>query len=179
MNRSQLEHIIRSSAAILATDEFVIVGSQSILGAYPAAPGAFTESMEADLYPVDNPENAEILSATIGEESHFHSTFGIYADGVSETTSKLPEGWRDRLVKVQNEYTNGAIGWCLDPTDLAIAKHIAGRPKDNEFTAAMVRFDMVDAAEFRKRLGTVELTNEHRERILDRFAAQVAKTTPG
>ncbi len=34
MNRSQLEHIIRASAAILGTDQFVIVGSQSILGAY-------------------------------------------------------------------------------------------------------------------------------------------------
>lgn len=27
MNRSQLEHIIRASAAILATDQFVIVGT--------------------------------------------------------------------------------------------------------------------------------------------------------
>ena len=33
MNRSQLEHIIRASAAIMGTDQFVIVSSQSILGA--------------------------------------------------------------------------------------------------------------------------------------------------
>ena len=137
MNRSQLEHIIRAAAAILATDQFVIVGSQSILGTYPEATGTFAESVEADLYPMDTPGNAEILSATIGEESHFHSTFGVYADGVSEETSILPAGWRNRLVKVQNENTAGAIGWCLDPTDLAIAKHIAGREKDNLFTAAM------------------------------------------
>ena len=62
----------------------------------------------------------------MGELSPFFDAFGIFADGVSPETSKLPEGWRDRLVKVQNENTNGAIGWCLDPTDLAIAKHVAG-----------------------------------------------------
>ena len=81
MNRSQLEHIIRASAAILGTDQFVIVGSQSILGAYPTIPPNIARSVEADLYPIDEPENAEILSATIGEESHFHGTFGVYADG--------------------------------------------------------------------------------------------------
>ena len=170
MNRSQLEHIIRASAAILGTDQFVIVGSQSILGAYPSVPRALAESVEADLYPIDEPANAEVLSATIGEESHFHGAFGVYADGVSEETSILPAGWRDRLVKVQNENTNGAIGWCLDPTDLAIAKHIAGREKDIHFTAAMAHHGMIDESAFVERLETVDIPPDHRERILRRFA---------
>ncbi len=178
MNRSQLEHIIRAAAAILATDQFVIVGSQSILGTYPEATGTFAESVEADLYPMDTPGNAEILSATIGEESHFHSTFGVYADGVSEETSILPAGWRNRLVKVQNENTAGAIGWCLDPTDLAIAKHIAGREKDNLFTAAMAQHGMIDESAFIERLETVDLPPEHRARVLRRFTAQTAAAEP-
>ena len=61
MNRSQLEHIIRGSAAILGTDQFVIVGSQSILGAYPSAPPGLAQSVEADLSPMDKPANAEYL----------------------------------------------------------------------------------------------------------------------
>ena len=174
MNRSQLEHIIRASAAILATDQFVIVGSQSILGTYPHPPDALAESIEADIYPVDTPANAEVLSATIGEESHFHGAFGVYADGVSEETSILPAGWRDRLVKVQNENTTGAIGWCLDPTDLAIAKHIAGREKDVQFTAAMAQHGMIDESAFVERLETVDVPPGHRERVLRRFTAQVA-----
>lgn len=47
----------------------------------------------------------------MGELSPFFVAFGIFAAGVSPETSKLPEGWRDRLVKVQKENTNGAIGW--------------------------------------------------------------------
>ena len=174
MTRSQLEHIIRASAAILATEQFVVVGSQSLLGTYPRVPPALAYSVEADLYPVDDPENAEILSATIGEESHFHGTFGVYADGVSERTSKLPDGWRDRLVKLQNNGTNGAIGWCLDPTDLAIAKHVAGREKDIEFTAEMARHGMIDQAAFAERLLAVDIPDAQRERILRRFRAQLA-----
>ena len=174
MNRSQLEHIIRASAAILGTDEFIVVGSQSVLGAYPQPPSVLSVSAEADLYPLREPSMAEILTATIGEDSHFHDAFGIYADGVSEATSTLPGGWRERLVKVRNENTGGATAWCLDPTDLAIAKHVAGRPKDLDFTAAMVRHGLVDRSAFVERLATVELPPRHRERILARFAAQLA-----
>ena len=172
MNRSQLEHIIRASAAILGTDQFVVVGSQSILGAYPNIPLVLAQSIEADLYPLDQPSNAEVLSAAIGEESHFHSTFGVYADGVSEETSILPDGWRDRLIKVQNDNTNGAIGWCLDPTDLAIAKHIAGRHKDIQFTAAMARHGMINESAFVERLETVDIPSDQREQVRRRFAAQ-------
>ena len=51
MNRSQLEHIIRASAAILATDEFIVVGSQSVLGTLPNPPPALAMSIETNLYP--------------------------------------------------------------------------------------------------------------------------------
>ena len=79
MERSQLEHIIRAAAAILDTDEFIVVGSQSILGAYPDAPASLKVSVEADLYPRLHPERSETLAA-IGELSPFHDTFNIYAE---------------------------------------------------------------------------------------------------
>jgi len=59
----------------------------------------------------------------------FHQTFGYYAHGVGESTEILPEGWRDRLVKVERERTMGAIGWCLEVHDLAASKLAAGRKK--------------------------------------------------
>ena len=174
MERSQLEHIIRAAAAILDTDEFIVVGSQSILGAYPDAPASLKVSIEAHLYPRLHPERSEALAA-IGELSPFHDTFNIYADGVSEETATLPEGWQDRLVKVQNKNSNGAIAWCLDPTDLAIAKHVAGRDKDVEFTAVMAQHGMIDASAFVERLETVDLAPEHRDQVLARFSAHAAK----
>ena len=174
MERSQLEHIIRAAAAILDTNEFIVVGSQSILGAHPDAPASLKASIEADLYPRLHPERTEAL-AVIGELSPFHDTFNIYADGVSENTATLPEGWQDRLVKIQNENTNGATAWCLDPTDLAIAKHVAGREKDIQFTAAMAQHGMIDGSAFVERLKTVDLAPQHRDQILTRYRAQTAR----
>ena len=130
--------------------------------------------MEADLYPPSDPGKAEVLSVLMGELSPFFDAFGIYADGVSPETAKLPEGWRKRLVKIQNENTNGAIGFCLDPTDLAIAKHVAGREKDIEFTGAMLRHGLVDRSAFLERLETVDVAPEHREIIRKRFVGQQA-----
>lgn len=176
MNRSEIEHILRSAAAILNEKEFVVVGSQAILGAYPDAPGVLTVSREADLYPLHDPDRADVLSAVLGEESNFHDAFGVYADGVSEGTAVLPAGWRERLIKIQNENTNGAIGWCLDPTDLAIAKHVAGREKDNAFTSAMVKHGFVDVAAFLERLAGMDLPPEQKATIRGRFEGQLRRT---
>ena len=50
MRRDQLEHIIRAAAAVTGENEFIVVGSQAILGQYPDAPAPLLISMEADLY---------------------------------------------------------------------------------------------------------------------------------
>ena len=81
------------------------------------------------------------MAISIGEGSPFDQTFGYYAHGVDETTAVLPDGWRDRLVLVSGENTRFIRGWCLEVHDLAIAKYAAGREKDLEFTAALVRHD--------------------------------------
>jgi hypothetical protein len=118
VNRQQLEHIIRAAAANADTREIVVIGSQAILGAHPDAPDELLASMEADVFPKDCPADAILIDGAIGERSIFHETFGYYAHGVDETTAVLPEGWRGRLVRVENENTCGAIGWCLEPHDL-------------------------------------------------------------
>ena len=48
MTREQLEHIIKACAAITNQYDFIIVGSQSILGHDPNPPNEFTASMKAD-----------------------------------------------------------------------------------------------------------------------------------
>lgn len=174
MKRHELEHILRASAAILGDTEFIVIGSQSILGAHPEADGPLATSLEADLYPIDHPDRAEILSATIGEGSMFQTTYGVYADGVSPNTAVLPAGWQRRLVRVQNENTVGAIGWCLDPVDLAVAKYVAGRPKDRPFTEEMVRRGMIDSDTFALRLETTPIDEEHKRRVARMFEAQRA-----
>ena len=99
--------------------------------------------MDADVYPKDRPELSIVIDGAIGELSIFHSTFGYYAHGVGEETAILPLGWEGRLVKVENENTFGAIGWCLEVHDLAVSKLLAGRDKDVDFVGVMMGAGMV------------------------------------
>ena len=177
MTRSELERVIRAAAAILNVDDIVVVGSQSILGRCAHPPAELLESSAADIYPMADPSRSAIIDAIIGEESRFHETFGYYADGVDEKTSALPPGWQRRLVKVHNENTGGAVGWRLDPEDLAIAKHVAGRSKDVRFTEALVRHGLVNRDTLTHttrltRLDSMNLPADVKAVIVGRIAAQ-------
>jgi len=93
VNRAQLEHLIRAAATIAEDDEIIVIGSQAILGQFPDAPADLCVSMEADLYPRNKPEMADLIDGSIGEGSPFHTTFGYYAQGVAVETAVLPRGW--------------------------------------------------------------------------------------
>ena len=143
MKRDHLEHIIRAAAVIADVDELMIVGSQSILGAYPNAPTALLVSQEVDLYPFHHPERADIIEGAIGELSMFHETFGYYAQAVGPETCILAPNWESRLIAVKNEGTRGATGWCLAPVDLAVAKLSAQRAKDFHFVQIMLEHQLI------------------------------------
>lgn len=162
MTREQLEHLIRAAAVIADDDEIVVIGSQAILGQFPKAPEPMRVSVEADLFPKNHPERADILEGSIGELSPFHETFGYYAQGVQEETARLPQGWKDRLVVIQNENTRGARGLCLEVHDLLVSKTIAGREKDLGFLRVAAEHRMADPEILLRRLATVEVEPEIR-----------------
>ena len=139
MNRAELEHILRACKGTTDETEFIVIGSQSVLGRHPDAPRVLRKSMELDVYPKFRPDLSEHLAGNLGEFSLFHQTHFIWVDGVSPETATLPAGWEERLVKVENENTGGAIGWCLDPHDLAYSKLAARREKDLAFVANLLR----------------------------------------
>jgi hypothetical protein len=152
MDRAALEHILRAAAAISNERDFVVVGSQAVLGQFPNAPDALRASIEADIYPRHAPQKSDLIDGAIGELSAFHQTFGYYAHGVDETTATLPPGWAHRLVPVRNENTGGATGWCLEVHDLAASKLAAGRERDLDFVRILVRERMVDVDVLRERV---------------------------
>jgi uncharacterized nucleotidyltransferase DUF6036 len=164
MTRDQLEHLIRAAAVIADDDTIVIVGSQSVLGQFPDAPQPMRISMEADLFPLNHPERADLIEGSIGELSPFHQTFGYYAQGVSEETAVLPQGWKERLIVVRNENTRGAKGLCLEIHDLLVSKVVAGREKDFAYFEVAAKNHMADPEELLRRLGTVEIAPEVREK---------------
>jgi hypothetical protein len=95
--------------------------------------------MGAYVYPVNQPELADLIDGAIGEGSPFHDRFGYYAQGVGPETAILPSGWQTRLVRIQNPNTDLKVGLCLEPHDLAASKLAAGREKDWPFVAEMIR----------------------------------------
>lgn len=143
MRRTDLEHIIRAAGSIVGDDEIIIVGSQAILGQFPDAPQSLLRSVEADIYPKNKPDLADLIDGSIGELSPFHETFGYYAHGVGVETVVLPQGWRQRLVAVRNDNTAGVTGWCLEVHDLLISKYVAARDRDLEFAAETIKQGLV------------------------------------
>ena len=67
MTREELEHLIRASGEVTDQYEFVIIGSQSMLGPVPRPEPVFTVSMEADIYPLQAPELADRIDGALGE----------------------------------------------------------------------------------------------------------------
>lgn len=170
MKRFELEHLIRAAGSIANDAEIVVIGSQSILGQFPDAPASLLVSAEADVFPLNHPELADLIDGSIGEGSPFHELYGYYAQGVDERTATLPRGWRARLVRVSNPNTLGITGLCLEVHDLAISKYVAGREKDQEFTRELARQGMVRRDTLLARQHETELAPELRKIVRARIA---------
>ncbi len=182
MTREQLEHLLRASATVLIdcgsrapTQELVVIGSQAILGQYPQAPGELLRSMEADLYPLREPELADAIDGAIGELSAFHDTYGYYAQGVGPETATLPLEWIERVIPVQSEATGTAIGLCLDAHDLAVSKYVAGREKDLSFTGELARYGITRRSVLLERLNNTALNDAIRKIVRQRIALHFHK----
>ncbi|HWB53597.1 MAG TPA: DUF6036 family nucleotidyltransferase [Tepidisphaeraceae bacterium] len=152
MKRQQLEHILRAASGITGAEQFVVIGSQAILGQFKSPPDDLLVSIEADIFSLRSSEDADLIDGSIGEASPFHQAFGYYAHGVGEETAILPAGWKDRLIPLSGPATGGAVGLCLEVHDLAVSKLVAGREKDMEFLAGLLRHHLVDLQIIRQRL---------------------------
>lgn len=169
MRRSQLEHVLRACGAILDEEVLIVIGSQAVLASIPEPPAELTVSAEADLYPRDAPEKADLITGSIGEFSLFHETFGYHADGVSPATAILARGWRDRLVPLRNDNTGGVTGLCLSPIDIAISKLAAGRKKDLDYVRALLDHGIVSEGDLVRLIPDLE--DEHRKLVESRLSS--------
>ena len=169
MQRPDLEHIIRAATGITGAKEFVIVGSQAVLGQFPNSPDELLISMEADLFSARDPADADLVDGSIGEGSPFHQTFGYYAHGVAEETAVLPSGWKGRLISIHNANTGGGTGLCLEVHDLAVSKLVAGREKDMDFITALLHHRLAQPEQIRERLNATPLSPDRKDLCLARL----------
>jgi hypothetical protein len=169
LKREQLEHVLRAASQIVDTTDLLVIGSQSVLATWDERrlPAAAIRSMEADVATLDGDETkSDRIEGSIGEDSQFHETFGIYAQGVSLHTAVLPSGWRDRLVLLENERTRPGRGFCLDPHDCVASKLVAGRPKDYEFAGALVRAGLIRLDVLAKRVKQLDIDAARADEIV-------------
>jgi hypothetical protein len=147
-----LERAVRAIATEFQTDTIFIIGSQSILLAWPDAPtvlrtspeiDAFPENarlwemQEKDKHPNEFPEASEHIDALFGSGSLFHQTHGFYIDGVDENTATLPAGWRTRAVVRRIEVDKRIVtAIAPSPEDLIVSKLARLDEKDRLFIEA-------------------------------------------
>lgn len=137
--------------------------------------------MEADIFVPGQEQLSDLIDGVLGEGSAFHDSFGYYAQGVDSTTSTLPDGWRDRLVRLQSPNTDGKVGYCLDVTDLFLAKCAANRDKDRDFNRALLLHGIVEGRAALSRVDLMPLDEDEKVRVanlivrLSAEAEQVAR----
>lgn len=149
--------------------DVLVIGSQAVLASFSddRLPAEATTSIEADLAFLDDPadEKADRVDGAIGELSQFHATFGYYAQGVSVATAFLPAGWGDRLISLETPNTEPGRGLCLEPHDCAVSKLVAGRWKDQDFAAALLREHLIDADVLVARIHLLDVPVEQKSRL--------------
>jgi hypothetical protein len=147
VRREDFEHVIAAAANVTGEDEFVVIGSQAILGTSSDPPESMLRSLEADLYPLRRPELADAIDGALGDGSQFQRTYGYYAHGVGPETATAPRGWQQRLVRVaiapRRASERAPVAWCLEVHDLILSKCVAGRDRDWEFAAEALQAGLV------------------------------------
>jgi hypothetical protein len=176
----EFDHILAAAAQITGQEEFVVIGSQAILGTTDDPPEELLQSMEADLYPLADPGDADKIDGALGDGSQFHVAYGYYAHGVGPETAKAPAGWQDRLVKREVPPRPGsrqsAVAWCLEAHDLVLSKCAAGRERDWDYAAQAIAGGLVCGDILLERVLDLPLSNSHREHVAAMLRGQV---TPG
>ncbi len=174
MKKSQLELALRMAGKIAQDSDFIVFGSQSILGTVAAPPRSCLVSMEVDLYPQRHPQAAGLIATGLGARSDFFREQGFFVDCVTPDLAAFPEGWTDRLIPFRTPRTAGVTGWCVELHDVAASKLSAAREKDLSYVAALLKTGLVKLNVLKHRIATLPVTPASREAILNSVEQLIA-----
>jgi len=179
VRRDEFEHVIAAAAEVSGEREIVVIGSQAIFGSCAEPPKSMLFSIEADLYPLNDPGKADEIDGSLGDGSHFHATYGYYAHGVGPETAVAPAGWEERLIRMEIPprvgQETGPVALCLEVHDLVLAKCVAGRERDWEFAGDAIGAGLVVVEELLHRVGDLPeppADRGHLRRMLAGLAAR-------
>lgn len=177
MRAHEFDHILGAAANVTGQEEFVVIGSQAILGSIDEPPGELLQSMEADLYPLTNPADADKIDGALGDGSQFHVAFGYYAHGVGPETAKAPAGWETRLVRREVSPRPGSdgrvIAWCLEAHDLVLSKCAAGRQRDWDYAKEAIAGGVVQGNILLARIADLPLQDPQRAEVTTMLCSMI------
>ena len=171
MNLEALFALLHAAQAECGHAEYVVVGSLSVLGMaqVSAIPADMTLSIDADCYTRTDPARIFDLQGVLGEGSPYHRAHGIYLDPVSPKLPTLPDGWEQRLIRVQRKEL---VAHFLDPNDAAVSKLARGEPRDLRWVRAGLKAGIVSLPAVRLRMRSTGFLDSEEQKT----AAQALET---
>lgn len=163
MNLDAIFALFREARALCGQTDYVVIGSLSILGLQQSfdVPDAMTMSNDVDCYTQADPGRIFDVVGALGENSPYHLKSGFYLDAVSPDLPSLPQGWQDRLIKIERD---GLIAWFLEPNDAALSKYARGEPRDRRWIQAGIQAGVVSMPVVNARVGTTSFYDSDEEK---------------
>lgn len=93
MNIGQIEKLLKEAKNITKHDEYVIIGSLSVLGVIDNPPEEIVMSVDVDLYIKNDPNRTPEIGKDLGQGSDFDELYGYYANPVTPSLGSFPENW--------------------------------------------------------------------------------------
>lgn len=152
MKRTLLDDLLRDVERITGDRELVMIGSQAVHAVVTDVPAEVVMSRECDLLFDESDPVVEAIDASLGPDSERAAEFLVHVDTVSSSFPFLAPGWEQRLVPFGPA---APCVRCLEIHDLVLSKLAAGRLKDYEMIAVLLRRSLADLGVVRERIGTV------------------------
>lgn len=134
MRRDDLRRLFAQARKLSGETDYVVLGSLAALGHSTEVPPRMAMSLDVDAYGKSDPPRIFELAAALGQGSAFENEHGYYLDPTSPKVATLPEGWEERLIRIELE--PGLAAWFLEPNDAAVSKYARMEPRDREWIRA-------------------------------------------
>jgi hypothetical protein len=165
MEIGQLQTLFDEARKLTKHNEFVVVGSLSILGIVRGnnIPERMLMSIDVDCFTKNDPGRIFELREALGEGSLFESEHGYYLDPIAPEVPTLPEQWQYRLIQVPLE--RRIVVFFLEPNDAAVSKYARCDPRDREWIRAGIKAGLLSTQIIESRFSQTAFFNpEERQR---------------
>ena len=146
MNLDQLDTLLGEISRAKGVNEFVVVGSLSVLGLTQQriTLSEMLTSIDVDAYPEHDPKLTDELGKRWGQGSDFERKHGYYYDAVPPELPTLPDGWQARMIPLK--LPSGVHVKFLEPNDAAVSKYARGEAKDRQWIREGLRQSILSLA---------------------------------